>query len=104
DSLGLEGDEATGVLFFPSGRRHTRSKRDWSSDVCSSDLASILWKSADNASVAAEAMGIAAKRIHDLKLIDNIVEEPMGAAHSNQIGRASCRERVESAEGTGGVH
>src|SRR5699024_12097816 len=26
------------VLFFSSRRRHTRSKRDWSSDVCSSDL------------------------------------------------------------------
>src|SRR5699024_11871556 len=26
-------------FFFSSGRRHTRSKRDWSSDVCSSDLA-----------------------------------------------------------------
>src|SRR5207249_6808024 len=28
------------VFFFSSRRRHTRSKRDWSSDVCSSDLAS----------------------------------------------------------------
>src|SRR5699024_11572567 len=29
----------TGVcFFFSSRRRHTRSKRDWSSDVCSSDL------------------------------------------------------------------
>src|SRR5699024_12058005 len=27
------------VFFFSSRRRHTRSKRDWSSDVCSSDLA-----------------------------------------------------------------
>src|SRR5699024_11967625 len=26
------------LFFFASGRRHTRSKRDWSSDVCSSDL------------------------------------------------------------------
>src|SRR5699024_11620611 len=26
------------MLFFSSRRRHTRSKRDWSSDVCSSDL------------------------------------------------------------------
>src|SRR5207249_7568418 len=26
-----------GPFFFSSGRRHTRSKRDWSSDVCSSD-------------------------------------------------------------------
>src|SRR5437868_11941820 len=32
------------VFFFSSRRRHTRSKRDWSSDVCSSDLA---WMSCD---------------------------------------------------------
>src|SRR5699024_11747792 len=30
------------VFFFSSRRRHTRSKRDWSSDVCSSDLLSTL--------------------------------------------------------------
>src|SRR5699024_11357281 len=29
-------------FFFSSRRRHTRSKRDWSSDVCSSDLTSML--------------------------------------------------------------
>src|SRR5699024_6155773 len=29
-------------FFFSSRRRHTRSKRDWSSDVCSSDLEGIL--------------------------------------------------------------
>src|SRR5699024_11233778 len=29
-------------FFFSSRRRHTRSKRDWSSDVCSSDLTSCL--------------------------------------------------------------
>src|SRR5699024_11294686 len=29
-------------FFFSSRRRHTRSKRDWSSDVCSSDL--VEWK------------------------------------------------------------
>src|SRR5207249_9669090 len=28
-------------FFFSSRRRHTRSKRDWSSDVCSSDLANL---------------------------------------------------------------
>src|SRR5207249_6264128 len=34
-------------FFFSSRRRHTRSKRDWSSDVCSSDLrcsASACWR------------------------------------------------------------
>src|SRR5207249_10214110 len=29
------------VFFFSSRRRHTRSKRDWSSDVCSSDLVTV---------------------------------------------------------------
>src|SRR5699024_12005050 len=29
------------IFFFSSRRRHTRSKRDWSSDVCSSDLSEI---------------------------------------------------------------
>src|SRR5699024_12190918 len=33
-------------FFFSSRRRHTRSKRDWSSDVCSSDLTDVL--SVDN--------------------------------------------------------
>src|SRR5699024_11270010 len=30
------------LFFFSSRRRHTRSKRDWSSDVCSSDLCSTV--------------------------------------------------------------
>src|SRR5699024_11333698 len=30
------------MFFFSSRRRHTRSKRDWSSDVCSSDLDSVF--------------------------------------------------------------
>src|SRR5699024_11881436 len=30
------------IFFFSSRRRHTRSKRDWSSDVCSSDLKTAL--------------------------------------------------------------
>src|SRR5207249_5348027 len=35
------------IFFFSSRRRHTRSKRDWSSDVCSSDLS--RWRSASSA-------------------------------------------------------
>src|SRR5699024_12149617 len=30
------------IFFFSSRRRHTRSKRDWSSDVCSSDLSDVV--------------------------------------------------------------
>jgi acetyl-CoA carboxylase carboxyl transferase subunit alpha len=43
--------------------------------------ASILWKSADKASQAAEAMGITAQRLFSLKLVDNIIQEPLGGAH-----------------------
>lgn len=43
--------------------------------------ASILWKSAERASEAAEAMGLTAKRLHELGLVDRVVEEPLGGAH-----------------------
>ena len=43
--------------------------------------ASILWKSADKAPIAADAMGITAPRLKELELIDSIVPEPLGGAH-----------------------
>jgi len=43
--------------------------------------ASILWKSADKAEEAAEAMGITAKDLQHLDIIDGIIDEPLGAAH-----------------------
>jgi acetyl-CoA carboxylase carboxyl transferase subunit alpha len=43
--------------------------------------ASILWKSADKAEVAAEAMGITADRLLKLGLVDEVVPEPLGSAH-----------------------
>jgi acetyl-CoA carboxylase carboxyl transferase subunit alpha len=43
--------------------------------------ASILWKSAERAADAAEAMGITSERLHELELIDRIVTEPLGGAH-----------------------
>lgn len=45
--------------------------------------ASILWKSADKAPLAAEAMGITAPRLKELKLVDNVIPEPLGGAHRN---------------------
>jgi acetyl-CoA carboxylase carboxyl transferase subunit alpha len=46
--------------------------------------ASILWKSADQASVAAETLGITATRLKTAGLVDRIVSEPMGGAHRDQ--------------------
>jgi acetyl-CoA carboxylase carboxyl transferase subunit alpha len=47
--------------------------------------ASILWKSADKASEAAEIMGITAQRLKTMGLIDKIINEPMGGAHRDPV-------------------
>ena len=43
--------------------------------------ASILWKSADKASDAAEALGITSGRLYELGLVDQVIPEPLGGAH-----------------------
>jgi len=43
--------------------------------------ASILWKSAEKAADAAEAMGITASRLQELGLVDEVIDEPLGGAH-----------------------
>lgn len=56
--------------------------------------ASILWRSADKAPVAAEALAITAPRLKELGLIDRVVNEPVGGAHrdpetmARQLSRA----------------
>ena len=45
--------------------------------------ASILWKTAEKASDAAQALGITAERLSKLNLIDRVIEEPLGGAHRN---------------------
>jgi acetyl-CoA carboxylase carboxyl transferase subunit alpha len=60
--------------------------------------ASILWKSSDKAAQAAEAMGITAGRLLSLKLIDNIIKEPVGGAHRDydQIASSLKRNLIET--------
>ena len=58
--------------------------------------ASILWKSAEKASVAAEALGITASRLKTLGLIDKIVSEPLGGVHRDQA--AMCQTLKKSLE------
>nr|WP_299243948.1 acetyl-CoA carboxylase carboxyl transferase subunit alpha [uncultured Halomonas sp.] len=43
--------------------------------------ASILWKSAEKASDAAQAMGITAERLKELGFVDTLIDEPLGGAH-----------------------
>ncbi|MFM1895558.1 MAG: hypothetical protein RLZZ385_632 [Pseudomonadota bacterium] len=45
--------------------------------------ATILWKSAEYASAAAEAMGVTSKRLEELGIVDKTIPEPLGGAHRN---------------------
>src|SRR5207245_7706378 len=71
-------------LSFSSRRRHTRCYRDWSSDVCSSDLQILM------------GHGRCAKIWPQLRLTRawSRRAEARGSCRSLEIGRASCRERV----------
>ncbi|MCG3722732.1 acetyl-CoA carboxylase carboxyl transferase subunit alpha [Vibrio cincinnatiensis] len=50
--------------------------------------ASILWRDADKAPQAAEAMGLVAPRLKELSLIDEVIEEPLGGAHRDHVQMA----------------
>src|SRR5947199_7501776 len=89
------------VFFFSSRRRHTRCLSDWSSDVCSSDLALAvkLTMHVDRARSLAAAGGDASEIEYHNGQVDLLVPliKAYGSDQSFQvceIGRASCRERV----------
>jgi acetyl-CoA carboxylase carboxyl transferase subunit alpha len=56
--------------------------------------ASILWKTAERAADAAEALGVTAHRLKALGLIDKIVTEPVGGAHRDHKQMASFLKRA----------
>jgi acetyl-CoA carboxylase carboxyl transferase subunit alpha len=55
--------------------------------------ASILWKTSERASDAAEALGITAHRLKALGLVDKIVSEPVGGAHRDTKQMAAYLKR-----------
>lgn len=70
-----------GALAIGVGDRLLMLQYSIYSVISPEGCASILWRSADKAAEAAEAMGITAKRLKELNLIDELVEEPLGGAH-----------------------
>jgi acetyl-CoA carboxylase carboxyl transferase subunit alpha len=70
--------------------------------------ASILWKSAEKAPEAAEALGITSRRLLELGLVDRVIEEPLGAAHRDPEMAASnikvaLLETLEQLDGLDGA-
>ncbi|NCF80921.1 MAG: acetyl-CoA carboxylase carboxyltransferase subunit alpha [Proteobacteria bacterium] len=70
-----------GALAIGIGDRVLMLQYSTYSVISPEGCASILWKSADKAADAAEAMGITSRRLSDLDLIDRVIEEPLGGAH-----------------------
>src|SRR5690625_7837175 len=98
------------MLFFfvSSRRRHTRWPRDWSSDVCSSDLALdsapvglMAALGEDRELAVGEVRGGEGGAGDAQRVVVLVSDDDLVVGDEDQIGRASCRERVESPEGDG---
>ena len=70
-----------GALAIGVGDRTLMLQYSTYSVISPEGCASILWKSAEKAEEAAEALGITSSRLQELGLIDRIVAEPLGGAH-----------------------
>ena len=85
-----------GALAIGVGDRVNMLQYSTYSVISPEGCASILWKSAEKASVAAEAMGITAGKIKENGLIDNIIQEPLGGAHRDMESMAaSLKQRIK---------
>src|SRR5690606_40329205 len=89
-------------FFFSSRRRHTRFSRDWSSDVCSSDLAKLFCHLPDVLHDVQKGLS----PFHHENIAQNVTQKADISAKrmiflrihrhgslTHEIGRASCRER-----------
>src|SRR5260221_7715879 len=85
-------DASVVLFFFSSRRRHTRSLCDWSSDVCSSDLADLRLSAGAEAQVSvAEALD-SPRYFAVLDRLDQLIAAPPG---TYLAGRAAGKARSE---------
>ena len=78
-----------GALAIGVGDRVMMLQYSTYSVISPEGCASILWKSAERAADAAEAMGITSARLKELGLIDRIIPEPLGGAHRDPATMAA---------------
>ncbi len=62
--------------------------------------AAILWKSAEKAGDAAEALGLTSSRLLELRLVDQVIPEPLGGAHRD-VDETAARLKAALLEGIG---
>jgi len=86
-----------GALAIGVGDRVNMLQYSTYSVISPEGCASILWKSAEKAPLAAEAMGITAERLKSLDLINTVITEPLGGAHRDvPLMAANLKERIKA--------
>ena len=83
-----------GALAIGIGDRTRMLEYSTYSVISPEGCASILWKSADKARDAAEALGLTATRLLEHGLIDRVVGEPLGGAHRDPAAMAATLKGV----------
>ena len=89
-----------GALAIGVGDRMLMLQYSIYSVISPEGCASILWKSAEKAADAAEAMGITSSRLKELQLVDIVIEEPLGGAHRDvdEIAQRVKQQLVEQVD------
>jgi len=92
-----------GALAIGVGDRTLMLQYSTYSVISPEGCASILWKSAEKASDAAEALGITSMRLSELGLVDEVISEPLGGAHRDVDAtagniKAAIRAALETLE------
>ncbi len=83
-----------GALAIGVGDRTLMLEYSTYSVITPEGCASILWRSADKAKDAAEQLGLTAKRLKELGLVDKVIREPIGGAHRNPMQMAKRLKAV----------
>lgn len=83
-----------GAVALASAERVLMLEHSVYSVISPEGCASILWRTADKASEAAQAMKITAQHLKRLKVIDRIVKEPVGGAHRDPAAMAQTLGKV----------
>lgn len=78
-----------GALAIGVGDRTLMLQYAYYAVISPEGCASILWKSSERAGEAAEAMGLTADRLYQLRLIDQVIPEPLGGAHRDPDAMAA---------------
>jgi acetyl-CoA carboxylase carboxyl transferase subunit alpha len=82
-----------GALGIGVGDRLAMLQYAWYSVISPEGCSGILWKGPANAAEAAEALKLTSKYLKELGVIDEIIEEPLGAAHRNPRAAADNIEK-----------